>query len=101
MSQNVFFLCCPDGSQVCNLGQLLQDVEALALLLGALVHDFKHRGRSNAFLIKTNANLALVYNDISVLENYHLSEVRSGPVLIVLASSSQEIVYHYQAFGAL
>lgn len=48
----------------------------MGLILGALVHDFKHRGRSNAFLIKTNAQLALVYNDVSVLENYHLSEVR-------------------------
>eukprot|EP00904_Undaria_pinnatifida_P007165 jgi/Undpi1/3579/HiC_scaffold_16.g06951.m1 len=59
---------------VCNLGQHLQDVEAVALILGSLIHDFKHPGRSNAFLTKTNNTLAVTYNDISVLENFHLSE---------------------------
>ncbi|CAN0523863.1 unnamed protein product, partial [Laminaria digitata] len=59
--------------QVCKLGQHLQDVEAVALILGSLIHDFKHPGRSNAFLTKTNSTLALTYNDISVLENFHLS----------------------------
>ncbi len=49
-----------------------------ALLLGALIHDFKHPGKSNAFLTKTGHTLALTYNDVSILENYHLSEVSSG-----------------------
>ena len=62
---------------MCDLGQHLEDVEVAALLLGALVHDFKHPGRSNAFLTKTGHSLAITYNDVSVLENYHLSEV--GP----------------------
>lgn len=50
-------------------------MEVAALLLGALIHDFKHPGRSNAFLAKTGHSLALTYNDVSVLENFHLSEV--------------------------
>lgn len=62
---------------MCNLGEHLEDVEVAALLLGALIHDFKHPGRSNAFLTKTGHSLALTYNDVSVLENFHLSEV--GP----------------------
>ncbi|CAN0566397.1 unnamed protein product, partial [Ectocarpus sp. 12 AP-2014] len=57
-----------------NLGQHLQDVEVAALLLGSLIHDFKHPGRSNAFLTRTGHKLAITYNDVSVLENYHLSE---------------------------
>ncbi|CAM9959431.1 unnamed protein product [Ectocarpus fasciculatus] len=60
--------------KVCNLGQHLQDVEVAALLLGSLIHDFKHPGRSNAFLTRTGNKLAITYNDVSVLENYHLSE---------------------------
>ncbi|CAM9374223.1 unnamed protein product [Ectocarpus sp. 12 AP-2014] len=60
--------------KVCNLGQHLQDVEVAALLLGSLIHDFKHPGRSNAFLTRTGHKLAITYNDVSVLENYHLSE---------------------------
>lgn len=63
------------ATQVCNLGEHLQDVEVAALLLGSLIHDFKHPGRSNAFLTRTGHTLALTYNDVSVLENYHLSEV--------------------------
>ncbi|CAN0600584.1 unnamed protein product, partial [Ectocarpus sp. 12 AP-2014] len=53
----------------------LQDVEVAALLLGSLIHDFKHPGRSNAFLTRTGHKLAITYNDVSVLEHYHLSEV--------------------------
>eukprot|EP00903_Cladosiphon_okamuranus_P015616 g14420.t1 len=60
--------------KVCSLGEHLEDVEVAALLLGALIHDFKHPGRSNAFLTKTQHSLALTYNDVSILENFHLSE---------------------------
>ncbi|KAG5188741.1 hypothetical protein JKP88DRAFT_253358 [Tribonema minus] len=62
--------------QVCHLGASLTDIEMSGLLLGAIVHDFKHPGRSNAFLIKTFSELSLVYNDVSVLENFHISEVQ-------------------------
>ncbi|CAN0081016.1 unnamed protein product, partial [Scytosiphon promiscuus] len=59
---------------VCKLGQHLRDAEVVALLLGSVIHDFKHPGKSNAFLAKTGHDLALTYNDVSILENYHLSE---------------------------
>ncbi len=58
----------------CGLGASLTDIEMVSLFLGAIVHDFKHPGRSNAFLMNSYNELALVYNDISVLENYHASE---------------------------
>ena len=35
------------------------------------MHDFDHPGRTNAFLVSTFAPQALLYNDRSVLENYH------------------------------
>lgn len=44
-----------------------------ALLIGGAVHDFQHPGRTNGFLIKTSDKLAILYNDISVLENFHIS----------------------------
>jgi hypothetical protein len=44
-----------------------------ALLVGGAVHDFQHPGKTNAFLVKTSDRLAMTYNDISVLENFHVS----------------------------
>lgn len=35
------------------------------------MHDFDHPGRTNAFLVSTFSPQALLYNDRSVLENYH------------------------------
>lgn len=43
----------------------------LSLIIASLGHDVGHPGRSNNFLINTSSNLSLVYNDKSVLENYH------------------------------
>ncbi len=37
------------------------------------MHDFEHPGRNNQFLISTKDPLALLYNDVSVLENHHAS----------------------------
>ena len=37
------------------------------------IHDFKHPGLSNNFLIKSKHKLARRYNDKAILENYHIS----------------------------
>ncbi|CAK5095866.1 unnamed protein product [Meloidogyne enterolobii] len=53
----------------------LTDLELLAVLFGALIHDYEHTGHTNNFHIQSGSNFALVYNDRSVLENYHASSV--------------------------
>jgi cAMP-specific phosphodiesterase 4 len=54
-----------------GVGAPLSRVELMAALLAAAVHDVGHPGVSNAFLVAAGAPLALRYNDVSVLENYH------------------------------
>lgn len=39
-----------------------------------MIHDFKHPGLNNNYLINSKNYLAIRYNDISVLENMHIAE---------------------------
>lgn len=49
----------------------LTRLEIFALLISAMGHDLGHKGFNNPFLVATSDPIALRYNDISVLENYH------------------------------
>ncbi len=40
-------------------------------MIAAQIHDVDHPGRNNAFLVTTGDELAIRYNDESVLENHH------------------------------
>ncbi|XP_056409063.1 cGMP-inhibited 3',5'-cyclic phosphodiesterase 3A-like [Hyla sarda] len=49
----------------------IPSLELMALYVAAAMHDYDHPGRTNAFLVATNAPQAVLYNDRSVLENHH------------------------------
>ncbi|CAD7976803.1 unnamed protein product, partial [Amoebophrya sp. A25] len=51
----------------------VRPIEFLAVILGSLGHDAGHRGFTNQFEVSTKSDLALRYNDLSVLENHHAS----------------------------
>lgn len=53
----------------------LSRLEWLALLVAALCHDLAHPGVNNAHLISSRSELAVIYNDRSVLENFHASSL--------------------------
>ncbi|GAB68879.1 3',5'-cyclic-nucleotide phosphodiesterase [Plasmodium cynomolgi strain B] len=56
-----------------DTANILRDNEMAAFLLAALGHDIGHFGRTNLFLKNSSNFLSVIYNDKSILENYHCS----------------------------
>ena len=52
---------------------IFTDVSIFALVFAAIIHDFKHPGLTNSFLVHTQDDLAITYSDDSVLERFHLA----------------------------
>lgn len=55
------------------LENVFSDVEIFATIFAAAIHDVDHPGLTNPYLINTGSELAIMYNDESVLENHHLA----------------------------
>ncbi|KAK0145195.1 High affinity cAMP-specific and IBMX-insensitive 3',5'-cyclic phosphodiesterase 8B [Merluccius polli] len=49
----------------------LDQLDVVAALIAATVHDVDHPGRTNSFLCNAASELAVLYNDTAVLENHH------------------------------
>ncbi|KAF1435915.1 High affinity cAMP-specific and IBMX-insensitive 3',5'-cyclic phosphodiesterase 8B, partial [Pygoscelis papua] len=43
----------------------------VAALIAATIHDVDHPGRTNSFLCNAGSELAVLYNDMAVLESHH------------------------------
>ena len=50
-------------------------VARFALLMSALCHDMNHPGNNNDYEIKSESEIAILYNDASVLENLHCASM--------------------------
>ena len=73
--------------------ELLTPIETLASIIANLGHDIGHPGLTNRFLINNKDDLALEYNDNSVLENMHCAIIYSilkKSECAILDSLSQE-----------
>jgi hypothetical protein len=59
-----------------NMSELIEldKKDILSFIISAVIHDFKHTGQTNAYHINKQTDLAVIYNDMSVLENFHISE---------------------------
>jgi len=56
-----------------NFKDHYNELEISCVIISALVHDLGHPGVNNAFLVASNSQEAIIYNDQSVLENFHAS----------------------------
>lgn len=86
----------------------LRSLDVFAALMAAAVHDYAHPGVNNAFMVATQHDIAVRYNDAAVLENMHVAsffQVRiqvKCPLLLTrivapLRSSRQAIASCWQA----
>jgi hypothetical protein len=48
-------------------------LDAACMMLAAIAHDVGHPSVNNAYSIRAKQKVAILYNDKSVLENFHLS----------------------------
>ena len=47
--------------------------QVMSAILASSIHDVDHPGVTNQYLVNTSSELAIIYNDESVLENHHLA----------------------------
>ena len=57
-----------------KITEWLSQIELLSLLFSAMIHDVEHTGTNNSFHQQSSSELAMLYNDKSVLENHHVSK---------------------------
>jgi len=55
---------------------IFTNLELFALLISGLLHDLDHPGVTNAFQIATQSAIAQQYQNVSVLEQHHLSQAK-------------------------
>ena len=64
------FLLLKDGQDGGAIASHIEPIHRLAILVASLGLDAGHPGTTNEFEVATQSELAMQYNDTSVLENY-------------------------------
>ena len=64
--------------------------DLLAILLSAIVHDMDHPGNTNSFHTNLQTELAIMYNDSSILENWHVARAFACMLGLSLESVSRQ-----------
>lgn len=54
-----------------RIKRLLDELDEACCLIAAACHDIDHPGKSSAFLANSSNELAILYNDVSILESHH------------------------------
>jgi len=69
VAQTTYFML-----STCEVANKFGHLEILCQLVSAFCHDIDHPGLNNTFLCNASTSLALLYNDVSVLEQHHCNE---------------------------
>ncbi|XP_021964650.1 cAMP-specific 3',5'-cyclic phosphodiesterase isoform X2 [Folsomia candida] len=75
------------------LESVFTHLEILSAIFAAAIHDVDHPGLTNQFLVNSSSDLALMYNDESVLENHHLAvafKLLQNPEMDILNTLSKK-----------
>ncbi|XP_076267487.1 phosphodiesterase 8 isoform X1 [Rhynchophorus ferrugineus] len=54
-----------------RMKSIMEPLDEATSLIAAAAHDLDHPGKSSAFLSNSNNPLAILYNDVTVLESHH------------------------------
>jgi hypothetical protein len=57
-----------------NSLQGISELDIVSLIIAGLTHDVGHPGLTNKFMINSKNELSIIYNDQSVLENFHCAK---------------------------
>uniref|UniRef100_A0A0G4I780 Phosphodiesterase n=1 Tax=Chromera velia CCMP2878 TaxID=1169474 RepID=A0A0G4I780_9ALVE len=75
--------------------RLLNPIQKVSVVIAALCHDLGHQGFNNQFHMNSGSEIAMMYNDRSVLENFHAAKT-----FLVLKTAGCEIL-HFESVSAL
>lgn len=56
-----------------RMRSIMEPLDEATSLIAAAAHDVDHPGKSSAFLSNSDNPLAILYNDVTVLEMHHAS----------------------------
>lgn len=76
-----------------GLIKVLPIEDVFACIIAATIHDVDHPGYNNFFMIATSSPIAIRYNDVSVLEQFHCSrgfEIMADPSCNIMETLSPE-----------
>uniref|UniRef100_A0A0G4F3T8 Phosphodiesterase n=1 Tax=Chromera velia CCMP2878 TaxID=1169474 RepID=A0A0G4F3T8_9ALVE len=71
---NLVALMCVWLTEHAGVRQFLSPVRNVCVIIAALCHDVGHEGVNNMFHLNKLSDLAVTYNDRSVLENFHAAQ---------------------------
>ncbi|GAA6027204.1 hypothetical protein JCM8097_002482 [Rhodosporidiobolus ruineniae] len=54
-----------------GMGELMRPMDVFALMVACIGHDVGHPGLTNAYMVNANAPVAQIYDNKSILENFH------------------------------